>query len=330
MFELATPLALWLLPLPLLLIFLLPAYAPRPEQAVRVPFYSIVAAQALRPVAAKRIASLMWLSLVWTLLVVALAGPRWVGEPLPLKRQGYNIMLVLDVSGSMEQDDFSYNGAPATRLETVVRAASAFVNERVGDRLGLIVFGTRAYLQTPLTFDRKNVLERLKDASVGLAGNTTSIGDALGLAVKRMQNTPRKGRVAILLTDGVSNTGMLTPLRAAALARDADIRVYTIGLGADEPMQNFPDFFAGTASPELDEATLQEIARLTRGRYFRATDTQSLANIYDTINRLEPVEQEQSSLRPQIEYYPWPLAGALLLGFIAAMRGRRLHWRGVA
>jgi Ca-activated chloride channel family protein len=169
------------------------------------------------------------LFLVWVLLVFALAGPRWVGEPQPLVRDGYNIMLALDISGSMEVSDMLVHGHPVTRLRVVKQAAEQFVQDRAGDRIGLILFGSRAYLQTPLTYDRRSVLMRIEDATVGLAGKTTSIGDALGLAVKRLQNVPAKGRMIILLTDGVNNSGVLPPLKAAELARADGIKVYTIG-----------------------------------------------------------------------------------------------------
>lgn len=205
-------------------------------------------------------------------------------------------------------------GRAVSRLTVVKRAAMQFVHDRSGDKIGLILFGSRAYLQTPLTWDNHTVLMRIEDATVGLAGKSTSIGDALGLAVKRLQAVPSKGRIIILLTDGVNNSGVLTPIKAAELARDDGIKVYTIGLGAE----SIPRLFNGmliTNSPssDLDEETLRKIAHMTGGRYFRATDTQSLHAIYNMINQLERVSQEQSSVRPEKEYYPWLLALALIL-----------------
>ena len=182
-----------------------------------------------------------------------------------------------------------------------------------GMQIGLILFGERAYLLTPLTNDHQNVLMRLDDFSVGLAGKSTSLGDALGLAVKRLQNTPSEGRLVILLTDGVNNSGVLPPLKAAELAKAAGIKVYTIGLGAAaNNAQTFGGlFFNLNAQAELDEDSLKRIASLTGGRYFRATDAGSLNAIYQLINRLSTVRQDEVTVRPQHDYYPWPLGLAL-------------------
>lgn len=315
MFELAMPwlLLLWLLPL--LVWFLIPRAQPGLPAALKVPFYDRLSALlAGGQQDSSRARSAWLLFLAWGLLVLAAAGPRWVGEPVPLTREGRNIMMVLDLSGSMELDDMVQNGRPVTRLEVVKDAAAAFVRARAGDRLGLILFGTQAYLQTPLTFDLHNVLQRIDDATVGLAGKTTSIGDAIGLAVKRLQNVPPASRVIILLTDGANNSGILAPLKAAELAKADGIKVYTIGLGAtpDTGLIN-PALFAMNADAALDEDTLKKIAAMTDARYFRATDQQSLHAIYNTINQLEQVSGDPATLRPRKEFYPWPLAIALLL-----------------
>ena len=212
--------------------------------------------------------------------------------------------------------DMLLHGRPATRLAVVKRAAEQFVQDRVGDRIGLILFGTRAYLQTPLTYDRHSVLLRLEDATVGLAGETTSIGDALGLAVKRLQNVPSKGRMIILLTDGVNNSGVLPPLKAAELASADGIKIYTIGLGSEADPRAFGGMFFNTnATADLDEETLKAVATMTGGRYFRATDMQSLQTIYRIINQMETISHEQAMVRPQHDYYAWPLAIALFLLF---------------
>jgi len=315
MFELAMPWILLLIVLPPFIWFLIPRAAFYLPAALKVPFYS-----ALLPIIEKEKrllahpAQVGLIFLIWALLLIALAGPRWIGAPVPVEREGRNIMLVLDLSGSMEINDMVLNGQPVSRLAVVKRAAKQFVQARTGDRIGLILFGSQAYLQTPLTFDRTNVLLRIDDATAGLAGKTTSIGDALGLAVKRLQHVPSSSRVIILLTDGANNSGVLLPLKAAELAKDDTIKVYTIGLGseADPRVMNDPLFNFNVGS-DLDEKTLQDIAKMTGGRYFRATDTQSLHGIYNTINELETVSQDSASLRPQKEYYVWPLALALLL-----------------
>lgn len=317
MFELATPWVLLLLFLPLCLWYLLPRAKPHLPAALKVPFFAAISSFADRDKQAlTRQYSLIIPSLIWLLAVIALAGPRWVGEPQPVSREGYNIMMALDLSGSMEIPDMLFHGRATTRLTVVKHAAEGFVKERSGDKIGLVLFGSRAYLQSPLTYDRHSVLLRIEDASVGLAGKTTAIGDALGLAVKHLQNVPPQGRVIILLTDGANNSGVLQPLKAAELAKTDEIKIYTIGLGSSsDPRALAGNFLMPGTSADLDENMLKEIADMTGGRYFRASDAQSLETIYQAINQLETVKQEQASIRPQQDYYPWPLALSLLLFF---------------
>lgn len=315
MFELALPWVLLALPLPFVTWFLLPQAKSQLPTALKIPFYQALVNKintGKRSGTGK--GELIFLALSWCCLVFALSGPRWVGELQPLARDGRNLMLVLDLSGSMDLTDMSLNGQPATRLAVVKQTAEQFVRARVGDRIGLILFGARAYLQTPLTYDHQAVLLRLEDATVGLAGQTTSIGDALGLAVKRLQAVPAQGRTIILLTDGANNSGVLAPLKAAELASLDKIKVYTIGLGSEpDPTAANSMLFNMNASADLDEDTLEKIAELTQGRYFRATDIQSLQAIYATINQLETVKQDEAKIRPQKEYYSWPLGLALLM-----------------
>lgn len=310
MFELATPWALLALPLPLILWFCLPRATTTSISALNIPFFDRLSL--IQPAKTEHpILSFIALLFIWSLLIVALSGPRWVGEPRPLSREGHNIMLILDISGSMEIQDHLQNGRPATRLSLVKSAAEMFIKNRPGDQLGLILFGTRAYLQTPLTHDHASILMRLKDATVGLAGKTTSIGDALGLAVKHMQHVPAKGRVIILLTDGANNTGALPPLKAAKIAQTDGIKVYTIGLGSsNRAIQRYGSI--PVMADDLDENTLKTIASMTHGRYFRATNKRSLDYIYQLINQLETVPQSDATVRPEIDYYVWPLTLALL------------------
>lgn len=314
MFELAAPWVLVGLPLPLIFWFLLPQISRPLSIALRVPFFN-----AMRPIVNQtrtlvRQPRMLLLAVAWCLLLLALAGPRWVGEPQPLPREGYNIMLVLDISPSMEINDMLWHGRRASRLAVVKQAAMQFVRDRKQDNLGLILFGERAYLLTPLTYDHQNVLMRLDDATVGLAGQTTSIGNALGLAIKRLQNIPAKGRMIILLTDGVNNSGVLSPLKAAELARNDGIKVYTIGLNTQIDPQSFSGLFmAMNGGAELDEKTLKSVSSITGGQYFRATDSASLHRIYHSINRMTTVPQKEMNVRPQHEYYPWPLFFSLVL-----------------
>ena len=315
MFELAMPWVLIALPLPWLIWFYVPRASVQLPAALKVPFFRAMAGiiDSEKFHIAKQTKITLFF-LIWSFLLIALAGPRWVGEPQPLSREGYNIMLALDISGSMELNDMLLHGRPATRLTVVKRAAEQFVQDRVGDKIGLILFGTHAYLQTPLTYDRHSVLMRIEDATVGLAGNTTSIGDALGLAVKRLQNVPAVGRMIILLTDGVNNSGIVAPLKAAELAQTDGIKVYTIGLGAQSDPQSMGGlFYNPNATADLDEKTLEDVASMTGGRYFRATDSQSLHTIYKIINQMETISQEQATVRPQHDYYPWPLGIAFLI-----------------
>ena len=318
MFELANPWVLLFVFLPPLIWFFLPKAKPQMPSALKIPFFHYVSAVTEQEKnSLQQINSLLIPSLIWLLTLIALSGPRWVGPAQPMTREGYNIMMVLDLSGSMEMRDMVYHGRAFTRLQVVKQAAENFVSERSGDKIGLILFGTRAYLLSPLTYDRQTVLNGIADATAGLAGQTTSIGDALGLAAKHLRNAPKNGRVIIMLTDGANNSGNLLPEKAAELARSEQIKVYTIGLGADTDPRALsnPFFIMGGAGADLDEDTLKSIAKETGGRYFRATDPQSLSQIYQTINKLEKIKQEQANVRPQIEYYVWPLATALLLFF---------------
>ncbi len=323
MFELATPLALLALFLPFVVWLFLPHATKTHQSTMKIPFFDAISTTQTQTKQSST-GTLIGFYLIWSCTVFAAAGPRWVGEPLPLQHEGHNIMLVLDLSGSMEIRDRVQYGRPTTRLDLVKHAAENFIKHRGDSQIGLILFGTRAYLQTPLTKDHASVLMRLKDATVGLAGKTTSIGDALGLAVKHMQHVPKKGRVIILLTDGANNSGILLPLKAAALAKNDNIKVYTIGLSGDSGIP----IFGGMPADDLDEETLKTIASMTQGQYFRATDKRSLDHIYQLINQLETVTHDSATIRPERSYYPYPLALALFLLALKlaqiAFRGRRI------
>jgi Ca-activated chloride channel family protein len=234
-------------------------------------------------------------------------------------------MLAVDISESMLAEDMELNGAPANRLMVVKSVVGDFVRRREGDRLGLILFGSNAYLHVPLSFDRETVRQLLNEAQVGFAGKQTAIGDALGIAVKRLQDRPESSRVLILLTDGANTAGQIAPRQAAELAAQQGLRVYTIGVGAEA--MELPGLFGSAfgarrinPSADLDEDTLQYIASATGGRYFRARDQQELEAIYAELDRLEPVEQEAESYRPLRSLHHWPLGAALLLSLALASR----------
>lgn len=298
--------------------------APRAEGGLRVPgLLAVLPAQALSSRRQSLPALLAWLGFL--ALVVAAARPQHVGEPLTLPESGRDLMLVVDLSGSMEFEDMLVRGQPVNRLVALQQIAGEFLERRAGDRVGLIVFGDRPYLQTPLTFDLVAVRDSLMDAEIGLAGQRTAIGDALGLAVKRLVDQPAQSRVAILLTDGANSAGRLAPLQAADLAAKARLKVYTIGIGAE---QMVVDSWIGrrvvNPSSDLDEPTMRDIAERTGGRYYRARSTKELAQIYAEIEQLEPRASDEIAIRPRLELYPWPagLGLALILGAVLLLRWR--------
>jgi Ca-activated chloride channel family protein len=320
MIEFAWPWVLLSLPLPLLVRWLLPAADAGEGAALRVPvlddFRLGESARVARP--ERRLWHLALALLAWALLVLAAARPQWLGEPIELPVSGRDLMLAVDLSGSMRETDFELAGRQVDRLTATKQVAGRFIQRRVGDRIGLILFGEQAYLQAPLTFDRETVRSLLDESAIGLAGaEATAIGDAIGLAVKRLQNVKESSRVLILLTDGVNNAGAVDPLKAAELAAQAGLKIYTIGIGADQALVR--DLF-GTRrvnpSRDLDEKTLKAIAERTGGRYFRARDTGELAQIYVLLDQLEPIEQEKQVFRPTRALFIWPLATALALGAV--------------
>jgi Ca-activated chloride channel family protein len=307
---------LWLLlPLPWLLRWLLPAVPVHGDAALRVPFLDDFSTARGETGAAAQSRWPLWVAaMAWLLLIAALTRPQWLGDAIELPVSGRDLMLAVDLSGSMEVEDFQWQGELVNRLVATKVVASGFIDRRTGDRLGLILFGQQAYLQTPLTFDRETVKQLLLESAIGLAGKETAIGDAIGLAVKRLRDHPVNSRVLILLTDGANTAGEVDPLKAAELAADAGLKIYTIGIGADEMVVRS---LFGTRrvnpSQDLDEKTLRTIAESSGGRYFRARDTQELEQIYRLLDELEPVDEESRYFRPVHALYPWPLAVALLL-----------------
>ncbi|MEZ5787939.1 MAG: VWA domain-containing protein [Xanthobacteraceae bacterium] len=319
--EFLWPLAFLLLPLPLLVRWLVKPAEVSTAGALKVPFYKRLASAA-RSGARGRTTHwfrLLVASVIWLLLVTALARPVYVGPETPLPIEGRNVMMAIDLSGSMGQEDFALDGRPTTRLAVVKDAAQDFIARRKGDRIGLVLFSDRAYLQAPLTFDRKVVGQLLNEAQVGLTGQKTAIGDAIAVSVKRLKDRPADSRVLVLLTDGASNEGAMDPLQAAKLAKDLGIRIYTIGVGAGPQAVNtgFGRQIVDL-SRDLDEATLKRIADETGGRYFRARDVAGLSRIYAEIDRLEPVQDKPKTIRPSIALFYWPLGAALILTFLLA------------
>ena len=316
----------WLLaaPLPWLVQRWLPA-ARSPSAALKVPYGVRLDAIANAGGVAGRGGGAGWLLwLAWLLLCVAAARPQQLGEAVQPPLAGRDLMLALDLSGSMSEPDMELGGRPVDRLTAAKAVLADFLDRRGGDRVGLLVFGRRAYALTPLTLDRDSVRDQLGDSVVGLAGQETAIGDAIGLAVKRLRTQPTGQRVLILLTDGVNTAGMLEPKKAAELARDEGVRVHAIAFGGDGSLSLFGfQLPMPGAGDEIDEDTLRTVATLTGGRFFRARDTASLAGIYAEIDRLEPVERPGKAVRPKLERYAWPLAAAFVLALLSFAWPRR-------
>ena len=328
MIEFATPWLALLAPLPLLCYFLLPRAHVLKTAALKAPFIARIRQLQQRRGAIKRTSLILKLLviLVWTLFITAAMQPQWLDDPIPLPQSGRNIMLAIDISGSMQQEDFDDEGRGLTRLDIVKQLVHAFIEERQGDRIGLILFGAQAYIQSPLSFDLKTVQQLLDEAQIGLAGKETAIGDAIGQAVKRYQKNPQSDdRVLILISDGANTSGEVPPEKAAELAAEAGLKVYTIGIGAESMLVRG---LLGTRrinpSADLDERMLTLIAERTGGQYFRAKNREDLADIYALLDQLEPQEDEQQFFRPVIALYMWPLAAGLIgLCVFSAYGGRR-------
>jgi Ca-activated chloride channel family protein len=267
----------------------------------------------------------------WLCLITATARPQWIDEPIELPTSGRDLLLSIDISGSMEEEDLKLGGRNVNRLLVVKSILSEFIEKREGDRIGLVLFGEKAYLQTPLTFDLKTVQFMLDETEIGLAGaSRTAIGDGIGLSIKRLRERPAENRVLILLTDGRNNSGELDPIEAAKLAQHAGIKIYTIGVGADKQTRRSLLFGTQTFNPsaELDEETLKTVAKLTGGQYFRAKSTQQLAQIYEMLDSLEPVEDKPEIYRPVQEMYYWLLLVSLVslvLPFLIQFLARTLE-----
>nr|WP_096144882.1 VWA domain-containing protein [Stenotrophomonas pictorum] len=265
---------------------------------------------------------LLWLG--WLCLCAAAARPQQLGEPIEPPRQARQMMLAVDLSGSMSEPDMQLGGRVVERLTAAKAVLADFLERREGDRIGLLVFGQRAYALTPLTSDRASVREQLRDSVVGLAGRETALGDAIALSVKRLREQPDGQRVLILLTDGVNTAGVLEPLKAAELAKAEGVRVHTIAFGGSGEIRMF-GMKLPTGEDPIDEQTLATIAEQTGGRFFRARNTDELAGIYAELDRLEPVAASGPVVRPKIERYPLPLALALLFAVLGLVwPGRRL------
>jgi Ca-activated chloride channel family protein len=334
MWSLAWPWVLLALPLPLLVNRFLPPTSNLHDAGLKVPSLGNFAVLADRSQAEQLLNWKMWLAIIaWMLLVLAAARPERIGDEIDVPVSGRNLMLAVDLSGSMDQKDFELGARRVDRLTATKAVASDFISRREGDRIGLILFGERAYLQVPLTLDRETVKVLLLEAFIGLAGEKTAIGDAITLAVKRiheLEEDPGE-QVLVLLTDGANTAGEVQPMKAAELAQQVGLRIYTIGIGAEQLEVSSLIGGARSINPsaDLDEETLTSIAEMTGGRYFRAKDTAGLQDIYRLVDELEPVEEPEAGFRPVKSLYYVPLAGAFgltaLLVLVSLLQGARLR-----
>ena len=280
-----------------------------------------------------RIGRLVWALplLAGALMIVGLARPQRTHSRTEVTANGIDIVLGLDVSGSMQALDFRIDHQRVNRIEVVKSVVSKFIDERPDDRIGLIAFAGAPYLVSPITLDHDWLQQNLERVTVGGTDDGTAIGSAIAAGVNRLRLTPAKSKVVILLTDGVNNTGKISPLAAAEAARAMGVKIYTVGVGVrgDAPIP-VRDAAGNTrlimAKVDVDEKTLQAVADETGGKFYRATDTDSLQKIYEQINRFEKSAQTVQKFERTEELYPWALIPSLaILGLSLTLQHTRLR-----
>jgi len=268
--------------------------------------------------------------LILALIILAAARPQQGNTTTQVQASGIDILLAVDVSGSMEAMDFTLDDRPVNRLEVVKKVVDEFIGERPNDRIGLVAFGGRPYLVCPLTLDHDWLRKRLESLSIGMVEDGTAIGSAIGSGINRLRDQDSKSRILILLTDGMNNSGRIPPLVAAEAAETLHIKVYTIGAGTrgEAPMPVTDPFGRKQirmARVDIDEKTLTAVAEKTGAQYFRATDTKSLTRIYDEINRMETTTRTIKKFEHYRELFPYLVLAALgLLAFEIGGRRRQL------
>jgi Ca-activated chloride channel family protein len=328
MIEFAYPMLFSLLPLPLLVYIFAPEYK-QPTDSLRVPFFArLVSLTGQTPAAGVIVEQRMWfqklwLAVAWVLLIVALAKPELVGEPQTQNKSARDLMVAVDLSGSMAVQDFTADtGERIDRLTAVKSVLSDFVSQREYDRLGLIVFGDAAFLQTPFTQDHSAWLELLGETEIGMAGNSTMFGDAIGLAISLFEKSDSDNKNLIVLTDGNDTGSKVPPINAAKVAQTKGITIYTIAIGDPET----------TGEEALDLEVLRSVASLTAGEYYYAGDRDELVAIYQRINELEPEVYQTLSYRPRQSMHHVPIAIVVvgyalffpLMGLLMYLRKRRV------
>ncbi len=256
------------------------------------------------------------LSLLWIILVLAMMRPQWLEPRTEVSTEGYDLMLAVDTSRSMTALDFSRNGRPVSRMAVVKGVMGKFIESRGGDRVGLIIFGNQAFVQSPLTLDLRAVRGVLNDVVPGMAGNATAMGDAIALSIKKLRERPEGSRVLLLVTDGESTAGLIPPMEAARLAVREGVRIYAIGVGSnkeDVMLLGTDGQYHEESDIGMDENALTRIAGLTGGSYFRATNTRALEEIYSQIDTLEKTEAQSRTVMIPRPLFQWPLGLALLV-----------------
>lgn len=307
MFEFGFPNAFYILPLPLLLYFALPPIRQQ-KTFMAVPFFkkflntTEIESRTGVSIVKKKTINIITLSIIWISLVTALASPQLIGEPELKIKTARSMMIAVDLSGSMATTDWEIEGEMVSRWDAVKMVMEEFIQRREGDRIGLILFGTEAYLQVPFTNDLKVVNEYLKESEVGMPGEKTAIGNAIGLGVRIFEADSLEKKVMILLTDGVDSGSEINPFQAANTAADDSIKIYTIGIG--DPKSSIFD---------LDEKMLQQIADETGGEYFLAIDRDQLDNVYKTLEDLEPIEFEEETYKPAKLLFHIPLLASIII-----------------
>ncbi|QLE00190.1 VWA domain-containing protein [Galbibacter sp. BG1] len=304
-FEIAYPWVYFLLPLPFLVYFLLPALRIKSASMFYPIFNNAVDYTKQKPkhsALIKKRNVLVWIGLLlcWILLIIALSSPQLVGKPEMKVKTSRNFLVTADISFSMAQKDWVIDGKKSTRWEAVKEVMHEFIKKREGDRMGLIFFASSAYIQAPFTPDLNVVDEMLEEADVGMAGQLTYIGKAITKGVKMFERDTIKTKVMLLLTDGVDAGIDILPMDAADIAKRDSVRIYTIGIG--DPSK---------AGIDLDEKTLKQIAEATGGTYFNAKDKEMLEDIYKEVDKLEPIEYEEEQNKPVTLLYYYPLGAAL-------------------
>ena len=317
MIHLLWPWVFILLPLPAIIRLLLPGVHNQATAALKVPFFKqLINITGFKPEKTKW--PIILAMLIWLLLLLAFSRPQWLSDPVDITQTGRDIMIAIDLSASMETDDYFIEEKRVDRLTAVKHVLRDFINKRNGDRIGLIVFANKAYVLSPLSFDLKAVIKMLEETETRMIGKMTAIGDAVGLAVKRLHEHPENHRVLVLLSDGNDTTGILPAGRAAHFAGLEGLNVYSIGIGNKPGMGLFGNDKSKNPTA-LNETSLKQVARLTNGKYFRAEDYNDLKGIYKTIHNLEPIDIGSERFNKIIELYHWPLGLALVLSFMYAV-----------